>query len=133
MMSKHYTVFPRSNAAATIYFILRFSVATIRGRPSRVMFITYSQHELVIFRKNQRFWQKPVEGSYVEMIDAVHNVATQSWSKFSNFFLSHCFATYKSVMFTKLLWLLSNRQWSTFYPWYMIGVTFIKEGVTFVP
>ena len=28
-----YTVFPRSNAAATIYFITRFTAATIRGRP----------------------------------------------------------------------------------------------------
>ena len=27
------TVFPRSNAAATIYFITRFTAATIRGRP----------------------------------------------------------------------------------------------------
>ena len=28
-----YTVFPRSDAAATIYFIAQFSAATIRGRP----------------------------------------------------------------------------------------------------
>ena len=28
-----YTVFPRSNAAATIYFIMRFTAATIQGRP----------------------------------------------------------------------------------------------------
>ena len=28
-----YTVFPRSDAAATIYFIARFPAATIRGRP----------------------------------------------------------------------------------------------------
>ena len=28
-----YTVFPRSDAAATIYFIARFSAATIQGRP----------------------------------------------------------------------------------------------------
>ena len=28
-----YTVFPRSDAAATIYFTARFSAATIRGRP----------------------------------------------------------------------------------------------------
>ena len=27
------TVFPRSNAAATTYFTMRFTVATIRGRP----------------------------------------------------------------------------------------------------
>ena len=27
-----YTVFPRSDAAATIYFIARFSAATIRGQ-----------------------------------------------------------------------------------------------------
>ena len=27
------TVFPRSNAATTIYFITRFTAATIRGRP----------------------------------------------------------------------------------------------------
>ena len=27
------TVFPQSNAAATIHFIIRFTAATIRGRP----------------------------------------------------------------------------------------------------
>lgn len=62
VMSIHCTVFPRSNAAAAIYFIPRFSVATIRGRPSRVMFITYSQPESAIFQKTKGFDKSQLKG-----------------------------------------------------------------------